>query len=78
MTQKTVRDRVVTIIVGHMGSCVENVEAAVTPEDLDMDSLDKVELLMAFEEHFDIEIEDPDCLRLKTIDEIVALIEEKL
>lgn len=47
-------------------------------EDLSMDSLDMVEMLMAAEEAFKIEIPDGDAVNIKTIGEAVKYIESKL
>ncbi len=47
-------------------------------EDLGADSLDVFQLLMAFEEHFDIEIPDSDAERLKTVGDALKYIEEKI
>ncbi|MEW9080229.1 acyl carrier protein [Terrisporobacter glycolicus] len=44
-------------------------------EDLDADSLDAVEVIMALEEEFDIEIPDEDAENFKTIGDIVGYIE---
>ena len=44
-------------------------------EDLDADSLDAVEVIMALEEAFDIEIPDEDAENFKTIGDIVEDIE---
>ena len=43
-------------------------------EDLGADSLDTVELLMAFEEEFGISIPDEEAMKMKTIKDIVDLI----
>jgi acyl carrier protein len=40
-------------------------------EDLGADSLDTVELVMAFEEEFDIEIPDEDAQRMKTVQDVI-------
>ncbi|MFY9394486.1 MAG: acyl carrier protein, partial [Halanaerobiales bacterium] len=55
----------------------------VTPEasfidDLGADSLDVVELVMAFEEEFDLEIPDEDAENIKTVQNAVDYIEENL
>ena len=69
-------DRVKAIVVEQLG-----VEAAqVTPqskfvEDLGADSLDVVELVMALEEEFDIEIPDEDAEKIATVGEAVKYIE---
>lgn len=44
-------------------------------EDLGADSLDVVELVMALEEKFEVEIPDGDAEKLKTIDDVVKFIE---
>lgn len=45
--------------------------------DLDADSLDTVELIMALEEKFDIEIPDEDAERIQTVGDAVKYIETK-
>ena len=45
-------------------------------EDLDLDSLDSVELIMSAEEEFGIEIPDEDVMNFKTVNDIVNYIEE--
>lgn len=47
-------------------------------EDLEADSLDLVELIMAFEEKFGGEISDEDAQKIETVGEAVAYIEEHL
>ena len=47
-------------------------------EDLGADSLDTVELIMQFEEEFDIEISDDDAEKLTTVGKSVDYINEKL
>ena len=46
-------------------------------DDLGADSLDTVELIMAFEEEFDIEIPDEDAQKIKTVKDIMDYIESK-
>ncbi len=58
-------------------------EAQVTPtarfrEDLEADSLDLVELIMAFEDKFGAEISDEDAQNITTVGEAVAYIEKNL
>ena len=45
-------------------------------EDLDADSLDMVDLVMSFEDEFKIEVPDSAIETVKTVDDIVKLIEE--
>ena len=47
-------------------------------EDLGADSLDLVELIMAMEQEFDIEIPDEDVEQLKTVGDAVNYIKEKV
>jgi acyl carrier protein len=65
-------DRCKTIIVEQLGISPEDV----TPEadfvdNLNADSLDTVELIMAFEDTFDIEIPDGDIEKLRTVQDAV-------
>ena len=70
-------DRVKKIVVEHLGVEPEKV----TPEasfidDLGADSLDIVELVMAFEEEFGIEIPDEDAEKIGRVKEAVEYIEK--
>jgi acyl carrier protein len=47
-------------------------------EDLEADSLDLVELIMAFEEKFGSEISDEDAQKITTVGELVNYVEEHL
>lgn len=53
-------------------------EAASITDDLGADSLDVVDLVMSFEEEFDIEIPDDQVEKIKTVGDIVKFIEEKV
>ena len=77
MTTKSVEERVKEIICEQLG--VE--ESEVTPaakfiEDLGADSLDTVELVMAFEEEFGIEIPDDAAESIVTVGDAVKYIEK--
>ncbi len=56
----------------------EVVPSASYIDDLGADSLDTVELIMKFEEEFDIEIPDEDAGKLKTVGESIDYLKEKL
>lgn len=47
-------------------------------EDLNLDSLDMVEIVMEVEEEFDIDVYDGEVDNLKTVGEAIAFIEKKL
>jgi acyl carrier protein len=76
-SNKPVEERVKAIIVEQLG-VEENdvVPAAKFIEDLGADSLDTVELVMAFEEEFDIEIPDEDAEKITTVGDAVQYIKE--
>jgi acyl carrier protein len=72
-------ERVTEIIVGQLGiSAEEVVPEASFIDDLGADSLDIVELVMAMEEEFDVEIPDEDAERIQTIGDAIAYLREKL
>ena len=56
----------------------EITENASFVEDLGADSLDMVELVMAFEEAFDIEIPDEDAEKIQTVNDAVTYLEDKM
>jgi len=73
----TVAEKVKSIIVEQLGVEADEVtsEASFT-EDLGADSLDIVELVMAFEEEFGIEIPDEDAEKIGRVNEAVSYIEQ--
>jgi acyl carrier protein len=73
-----VEDRVKEIIVEQLGvSPEEVVPEASFIDDLGADSLDIVELVMAIEEEFGIEVPDEDAERMQNIADVIAYVEEK-
>lgn len=46
-------------------------------QDLSLDSIDSLELIMALEDIYDISISDADAAALKTVDDIINLIDKK-
>lgn len=71
-------DKIKSIIAEQLG--VE--EDAVKTEthlmkDLEADSLDAVEIIMAIEDEFDIEVPDEDAEKFQTVSDIVKYVEEK-
>lgn len=72
-------EKVRELIVEQLGVDAEKVtpEASFV-EDLGADSLDQVELIMAFEEAFDIEIPDEDAEKLTTVGKAIEYLKNKL
>ena len=75
---EAVSDRVRAIIAEQLGVKLEEVtDAASFIEDLGADSLDTVELVMALEEEFGIEIPDEDAEKMTTVGDAIKYIEQK-
>ena len=73
----SVEERVKKIIVDQLGVKEEEVAtAAAFVDDLGADSLDTVELVMAFEEEFDIEIPDEEAEKIANVGDAVKYITE--
>lgn len=74
-----VAEKVKSIIKDFLGVEAENItpEASFTT-DLGADSLDLVELIMEFENAFDIKIPDEDAEKIGTVSDAIAYIEQKL
>jgi len=69
-------EKVKKIIVEQLGVDEEEVTAQASfVDDLGADSLDTVELVMAFEEEFDIEIPDEDAEKITTVQDAVTYID---
>jgi len=75
--EKSVERRVIGIIVEQLGVSEEEVtmEASFI-DDLGADSLDLVELIMAMEEEFGLEISDEDAEKIQTVQDVVNYINE--
>ena len=72
-----IADRVKKIVVEHLGVEEEKVtENASFIEDLGPDSLDTVELVMAFEEEFGLEIPDDAAEKIQTVKDAIDFIKE--
>ena len=72
-----ISERVKKIVVEHLGDESDKVvDSASFVDDLGADSLDTVELVMAFEEEFNIEIPDEIAEKITTIKDAIAHIEK--
>jgi acyl carrier protein len=77
MSEKSIEEKVKDIIVDQLGVNAEQVVLdAKFIEDLGADSLDTVELVMAFEEEFSIEVPDEEAEKLQTVRDVVTYVEE--
>lgn len=75
----SVEDRIKKIIAEQLGVEEDEVaENASFVEDLGADSLDTVELVMALEEEFDVEIPDEDAEKIQTVGRAIEYIKEKM
>ena len=75
MSDKSIEDRVKDIIVDQLGVNADQVTPeAKFVEDLGADSLDTVELVMAFEEEFDIEVPDEEAEKLQSVGDVINYI----
>lgn len=73
-----IADRVKKIVVEHLGVEPEKViDSANFIDDLGADSLDTVELVMAFEEEFGVEIPDDAAETIRTVGDAVTFLEKK-
>lgn len=77
MSEGDIETRVRKIVVEHLGVEEEKVtENASFIDDLGADSLDTVELVMAFEEEFGCEIPDDAAEKIQTVKDAISFIEK--
>ena len=79
MDMKQLEEKVKDIIVEELGVEREKLtDSASFMEDLGADSLDTVELVMAFEKEFDIDIPDEEAEKLRTVGDALKYLKDKL
>jgi acyl carrier protein len=69
-------DKVKSIVVDQLGVDDADVTLETTFEELNADSLDIVELIMALEEEFDLDIPDEEAEKIRTVGDAVNYIKE--
>jgi acyl carrier protein len=75
--EKTIQEKVIDTIVEQLGANRDNVKLDSSfIEDLGADSLDSVELVMAFEEEFGLQISDDEAEDMKTVQDAVNYIQK--
>ena len=78
MTNPSVEDRVKKIVCDQMGTTPDKVTRETSfINDLGADSLDTVELVMEFEDEFEISIPDEDAEKIQTVGNAIEYIESK-
>lgn len=79
MDMKQLEEKVKDIIVEELGVERDKLKAdASFMEDLGADSLDTVELVMAFEKEFDIDIPDEEAEKLRTVGQAMQYLHDKM
>ncbi len=77
MSEKSIEEKVKEIIVEQLGVNAEQVTPSASfIDDLGADSLDTVELVMAFEEEFGVEVPDEEAEKLQTVADVIKYIED--
>ncbi len=75
----SLEERVKNLVVTQLGVDAGKVNTdSAFIDDLGADSLDTVELVMAFEEEFDVEIPDEDAQNMKTVADAVTYLKDKV
>ncbi len=74
----SVETKVKEIVADQLEVAIDKLSAETTFEDIDADSLDVVELVMALEEEFDLEISDQEIENINSIGDVIKYIESKV
>lgn len=73
----SIEERIRRIIVDQLGVQAEEVtESASLVDDLGADSLDRAELVMAFQEAFDMEVSDQDAEKIVTVQDVIDYVQK--
>jgi len=74
---KNVEERVIEIVCEQMGASRDKITSDTSfIQDLGADSLDTVELVMEFEDEFDLNIPDEDAEKIQTVGDAIKYIQE--
>jgi acyl carrier protein len=78
MDRNEIKTKMTEVLVAELGIAEDKItEQATFEEDLDVDSLGVVELLMALEDNFGVEIPDEEAEQIGTVGQAIDLIEAK-
>ena len=76
---QTIDERVINIICEQMGASRDKITMEISfVNDLGADSLDTVELVMEFEDEFDVNIPDEDAEKIQTVGDAIKYIKERV
>ncbi|MCP3974222.1 MAG: acyl carrier protein [bacterium] len=79
MERSEIESKMVDLLVGELGIDREKIEmSSKFEEDLEVDSLGVVELLMALEDNFDVNIPDEEAEKITTVSEAVDIVAGKV
>lgn len=79
MTQEEIFSKIKDILVDQLSAEEDEIKMDSNfIDDLNADSLDIVELVMAMESEFDIEIPDEDAEKIKTVEDAVSYVKERM
>ena len=71
-------DQIKSILSAQLSVDVDDLNDTTTFDDLNADSLDVVEMIMALEEEFNIEIPDEDAEKIRTVGDVAEYIKERV
>ena len=71
-------ERIIEIMEDEVGESYQHVTEETTFEELNLDSLDMVEIIMAIEDEFGIEISDEDGEKIKSVGDAVAYVADRV
>ncbi len=75
----SIDERVINIVCEQMGASRDKIQASTSfINDLGADSLDTVELVMEFEDEFDINIPDEDAEKIQTVGDAIDYIKKRV
>lgn len=79
LTKKEIRDKVQSIIAQQLGVHLDQVTLTASfANELGADSLDTVELVMAIEEEFSIDIPDEDAEKISNLEQVIDFIQNSI
>ena len=77
MSAQTIQQRVIHLVADHFSEPEDRITTATSFADLGADSLDTIDVVMAVEEEFHMDVDDDKADACKTVADLVALVEPK-